>query len=134
MNISSDEYANMTLEEMEMLSDKLAMDKVNIKGQLDQARVEFYDSGERSDPAWYARTNYALRMKSQQCMILQREAAKKRKGKNIKQSSEIAISKKKIKQARAITFERLFVDIAKRLLDEDTFCHIRDEAIEEASL
>lgn len=85
-----------------------------IKAQIGEAKSIAAKTGEYSDPQWFRRANYALRLKGIEHQSLLLEYGKKRKEE---------------KAARNVTLEREFINVAKTRLDPTSFRLLMDEAL-----
>lgn len=100
----------MTIEEETML----VLDEIaDIKGQIEAAKARAREFGEYADAIWMAKANSALRYKQNRHQELLRLGAAERR---------------KAKAANSYTLQNAFMDAARRLLDQETFAEIMDEA------
>ena len=153
----NDNFENLSLNNIEILLDQLEIDVINIKSQIDDAQSIIVLHKEEMDFDWLAKAKHANRMKSRKIKTLQRlrkekrEEAKKKDMKIKKAEAEIRkyekderrrihqeqlIKSQKTfpnrmakKEERAMTFERYFVDIAKKSLDALLFNKIKEAAL-----
>lgn len=77
-----------------------------IRAKIDRAKADKITTGEYADPDWFARVNAALRFKGMEHQRLQRIAGR---------------LAREERQARAQSFERAFVDHARKVLAADAF-------------
>jgi len=102
----------------ELLDEKqrLDVDIAKVRAQLDAARIaaglpkcrtiRHTESFARlADPVWFGQATYALRRMGQRSQELQRL---------------LGASRKRLRQTRAATFERAFIDVAREQLDPAT--------------
>jgi hypothetical protein len=108
-------YKDLTTQELLDWKLKIENEMDHIKSRLDQARSEAAVNGVYADPGWYRRA----------------EASKRILG---RQSQQIQLEIRRRKVAGAQSDERLFIDAAKRRLDEDVYEAIWDEVREVRAL
>lgn len=102
-------YRTFTDEELQQEQLILLEDMASIRYQLEKAKTNVALDGEYSDPEWFRKATYALRMKSAQIQAISVEMGRR---KRMLQSS----------------IETWFVRVARDLLEEDLFQEIMDEA------
>lgn len=107
------ENRNVNINELsknELLKAKLELelDIDNIKGQLDLAKSKVASSGEYADPIWYRNATQAMRIKQKQLQFL--------------------MMKIKDKKECDLSIPQLFMNMAEKLLDEETFNQILESA------
>ncbi len=93
---------------LEQQNDALLEKIAALKLQLDTAKGKAWTSGEYSDPDWFNRANYALRMTQREHQQVQRDIGEKNR--------------------RVGAVEQRFMDVARRRLDPDLFHSLMDEA------
>lgn len=102
--------------ELERLRDTIELDLARIKTQLDTAKAGVMADGVYADAKWFAAAQGALRFKGREHQMILRELGGRRKSSN---------------RAANASHERLFIQVAKRLLSEDLYndiwAHVRDE-------
>jgi hypothetical protein len=88
---------------------ELGVNIASIKSQLEHAQARRETGRQMADPIWVARANSALRHYKRE-----REAAQ----------NELSRVNRVIKAARAQASDRRFIDVARRVLDKETYCSI----------
>jgi hypothetical protein len=111
VNVSVEELPLMAFDELINIKTKIEEDLDYIKNQIDHAKV-LNKQGIPSDPEWFVRVNHAKRILGRKSQKIQMELSKRRD---------------KMKQHH-LRYENTFVTVAKRLLSEDVFSHISEEA------
>lgn len=105
--------AGLSLDEQnDILMEKIA----HLKSQVNGAKADAASGNGYSDNDWFNRASHALRMtqiEHQKCL------------------REIGDRNKAARHARGQTAANRFVDVARRLLDRETFSQIMDEATQE---
>lgn len=104
-------YFNFTDEELQQEQLVLLEDMASIRYQLEKAKSTVALDGEYSDPEWFRKATYALRMKSAQVQAISVEMGRR-------------------KRMLQSTTETWFVRIARDILEDDLFQEIMDEAKE----
>jgi len=117
---------SMTLAELETEIDRVARDILEIKSQIDLAKVGQKQNGVFADADWFARANTALRIRGREHQSLMFIAGKKRKDENMAQATKIpagpaSIERARAKAERASRFDTRFVTIAERCLPAETY-------------
>ena len=92
----------MILEEMDGLATACAL----IERQIATAKANVYQIGVYADPKWFTDARMALKIKNQQ-----------------RQKLQVALAEinRKEKRAASALFEQNFIDVAKSVLDRETF-------------
>lgn len=104
---------NMTISEMEQRLSEVAEEIASIKTQIDFAKSDAAANGEYSNRIWFNNARHALRMKTIENQNLMLELGKRRKSER-KDAND--------------TFERRFMDVAKKRLDYSLFMEFIAEA------
>lgn len=102
--------SEISIEEETML---VLAEIADIKGQIEAAKARAKEFGEYADAIWMAKANSALRYKQNRHQELLRLGAAERR---------------KAKAQNSYRIECAFMDAARRLLDQETFAEIMDEA------
>ena len=95
--------------DVENKMDRVDLDLISIKAQIDEAKGDAKAFSEYSNPQWWSSVNSAARHKGLQRQKLQRQ---------------LGDLNSRIKALSAMGFEKLFIDCARDLLDRDTFTEI----------
>lgn len=98
------------VESLELLSQQIGLDLLNIKNQIEEAKAKAAVEGIYAPADWMARAKHALRLKGLQHQYLLREIAKRKK-------NETRIANDKLSKE----FERRFIAVAKNMLPEEVF-------------
>lgn len=105
-----------TDEELQARLDEVSEELASIRLQVDTAKSRARAQGEYSDPDWFHRAQFALRMKGQEHQRIQRELSRR---------------KKRAREHADNSIGECFIRAAKRRLDEEVFTDIMAEAKEE---
>lgn len=108
-------YRSYTDEQLQDTQTILLEDMASIRYQLEVAKSNAATEGDYSDPDWFRKATYALRMKSAQLQAINVEMGRR----------------KRLLQSRLETW---FVRIARDILEEDLFEEIMDEAKEKVRI
>lgn len=111
------EVEKMTESAMDTRILELEGEATEIDAQIRAAKAGQIETGVFANPSWFSKASNALKFKRFQIHTLQ--TARKK----LKQASH---------QGQALTFERAFVVVAKRLLQDETYLMLCDEARAEA--
>lgn len=106
-----------TFEECMQRSDELVMDMAQIRTQLEAAKAIAKETGHFANRDWFRRASMALRLKGVRHQAYLRRASHLR-GRD--------------KEARGRTFEKSFIDAARRRLNPEVFAGLLQEAREES--
>jgi len=92
----------MIVKEMDELATACAL----IERQIAEAKIGVIQDGVYADPTWFANARMALKIKNQQ-----------------RQKLQVALAEinRKEKRAASALFEQNFIDVAKSVLDRETF-------------
>lgn len=101
----------VSIDDLYTMAEDTARAMAQIRLQIDTAKSDSV-TGIYSDPDWFRRANYALKMKGIEHQRLMREMGKK---------------KEEERKARASTYERLFEQEAKKILSVETYREIQDK-------
>jgi hypothetical protein len=115
-------YKELSDEVLIDFKNRIERDLDRVKAQLDSAKSTAI-SGTYADPNWWSRANISKRYLGRMSQMIQAEFSLR---KRLKKESNISISKTK-----RLTFERIFMHIAKRRLKEEVYDTILKEAEEE---
>jgi len=107
------ELGKMSAPDMDTRILELEGEATEIDAQIRAAKAGQIETGIFANPAWFSKASNALKFKRFQIHTLQ-TARKKLKG--------------EMHQGQTLTFERAFVIVAKRLLQEETYLMLCDEA------
>ena len=102
-----------SMDELEELRNALESDMARIRMQIEEAKTRVIERGEYSDGDWFRRANYALRQKGREHQNVLRE---------------IGRLNRERRASQATTFEKAFIDAAKRRLDKAVFADLAGEA------
>jgi hypothetical protein len=114
--ITRDEMKIIPTQDLVRRADDLLENIAGIKAQLEAAKGKAVANGEYSDPDWFSRAQFALRMKGREHQMI---------------LTEIAARRKEEKRKANDTVERRFIDVARRRLDPELFGELMREAQEE---
>jgi hypothetical protein len=118
-------YTELSDEELLDLKQRIEQELDHVKTQIDRAKVDARN-GTYSDPDWFARVNGAKRGIGRASQAIQVELGRRkglRKATNIEEHSK-----------QELTFERMFMRVARRKLTEEVYEAILQEAQEEVDL
>ncbi len=112
--------SEMSYEELSALLPGLELDAAQIRASLEEARSKVATGGGYSDPDWYRRANFALRMKGREMQMVQRELGVKKR--------EQAKDNVTASASESTSWERKFVYAARSFLSKKDFDAIVAEA------
>lgn len=110
----------MSLNELNDARSDLELTANLIKNSLQEAKQNVYLHANYSNPDWYRRATFALRMKGREMQLLAREMGKRKRARSEEN--------KAASDAGSLTWERNFVRVAKQILDRETYVNICETA------
>ncbi len=112
-----DEASKMTATDLDTRILELEGEATEIDAQIRAAKAGQIETGVFANPSWFSKASNALKFKRFQIHTLQTARKKLKKGAH---------------QEQTLSFERAFVIVAKRLLQDETYLMLCDEARAEA--
>ena len=109
------EIKTLSLDDLEDLREQLLDEIHDIKGQIEKAKSKAASAGEFADRDWYHKANHASRNKSRQYQKVVREISNRKKAERARSNNSP---------------EKVFIQVAKRRLDEEVFADMWAEAKE----
>jgi ribosomal protein L29 len=113
----SEEIKSMCDEELAARVVDLQENLAAMRAKESSVKATQADTGEYADPVWFAKLRTAIRYKGIEYNMAVKEKADRSKSK---------------RRATATTFERKFMKVAKRRIEEELFAEIWREAMDEA--
>ncbi len=120
--IDQDAITAMADHELVDILPQLELAVALIRDSLQEARTKVVTERVYSDPDWYRRANFALRMRGREMQMVQREMGKRKRAR--------AVEHKEAPDLAALTWERQFVKTAKVMLTGELYTALCNAATE----
>jgi len=106
------DFKEKSVEQLQQRLSEIAVASANMKAQVQGAKTKALLTGEYSDPNWFQSITYGLRMNGREQQAIQFELGNRKRNKEK-------------------NFERIFVCVARRVLDKETFDAIEQQSRED---